>query len=140
MTETLTVPMHHIQAAPEEEREMQEGAPAANSEEGGVLSIPPMQVEAPAAERQLEGREVEAELQREDVIPAEEDEAEELEVELQKGVPVVAAAAGVPSTSPPPPSQKSLFDIMRIAGKRYAERRRVEGWEEGHGGEVADRH
>ena len=122
------------QAVPEEEREMQEGAPgaaeaAANSEEGGVLSIPLMQAEAPAAERQLEGMEIEAEVQREDVIPAEEEEVEE---PLEKDVPVVAAA-GVPSTSPPPPSQKSLLDIMRIAGKRYAERRRVKWWEEGRG-------
>jgi len=122
------------QAAPEEEREMQEGAPGAaeaaaiNSEEGGVLSIPPMQAEALAAERQLEGMEIEAEVQREDIIPAEEEEVEE---PLEKDVPVVAAAAGVPSTSPPPPSQKSLLDIMRIAGKRYAERSRMEGWEEG---------
>ena len=115
---------------------MQEGAPAAteaaaaaaNSEEGGVLSIPPRQAEAPAAERQLDGREIEAEVQREDVIPAEEEEAEEVEEEeLEEDVPVIAAAAGVPSTSPPPPSQKSLFDIMRIAGKRYAERRWVDG-------------
>lgn len=117
------------QAAPEEERELQEGAPAAaeaaaNSEEGAVLPIPPMQAEAPAAERQLEGMEIEAEVQREDVIPAEEEEVEE---SLEEDVPVVAAAAGVPSTSPPPPSQKSLLDIMRIAGKRYAERGRVKG-------------
>ena len=94
------------------------------------MPIPPMQAEVPTVERQLEGMEIEAEVQREDVIPAEEEEVEE---PLEKDVPVVAAAAGVPSTSPPPPSQKSLLDIMRIAGKRYAERRRVKWWEEGRG-------
>ena len=112
------------------EKKMQEGAPAAaeatNIQDGGVLSIPSAQAEAPGAERRLEGKQREAEAQTEDIIPVEEEEVEvEVENELEKNEPI-AAAAGVPSTSPPEPPQKSLFDIMRIIGKRYVE---VEGKE-----------
>lgn len=111
------------QAAPKEK--MPEGAPVAaevtNTEDGGVLPIPSMQAEAPGAERHLEGRQIEAEEQSQDGIPVEEEQAEEgVENELEKDEhnAAVAAAGGVPSTSPPEPPEKSLLDIMRIIGKR----------------------
>ena len=112
------------QAAPKEK--MQEGAPVAaeatNIEDDGVLSIPSMQAEAPGAGRHQEGRPLEAEVQKEDGIPLEEEEVEvKVENELEKDEHIAAAAAGVPSTSPPEPPQKSLFDIMRVIGKRYVE-------------------
>lgn len=107
---------------------MPEGAPVAaevtNTEDGGVLPIPSMQAEAPGAERHLEGRQIEAEEQSQDGIPVEEEQAEEgVENELEKDEhnAAVAAAGGVPSTSPPEPPEKSLLDTMRIIGKRYVE-------------------
>jgi len=48
-------------------------------------------------------------------IPAEEDRKMEEEKE-PKSMPETAS---VPSKSPPPPSQKTIIDIFRIAGKRY---------------------